>query len=458
MRLMSPTDSVFLLGESREHPMHVGGLLLFEPPPDAGPDYARMVYEDALAQTESTRLFRTHPANPVGLLGTVAWTTDKELDLDYHIRHNALPKPGRVRELLALVSRMHGSLLDRHRPLWELHVIEGLEDGRIALYTKVHHALVDGVSSMRLLQRSLSEDPDKRDCPLMWSPSGRHRRNDVSVDPVELLRSGAAILRDAAGLAPVTARIVNKALNDKDLVRPLQAPHTMFNVGIGGARRFAAQSWPIDRCRSVARSTGTKLNDVVLAMCAGALREYLLERNALPEDPLIAAVPVSLHSRRNSNDDGDGGGNAVSVLLCNLATDVADPLDRLAAINNSMNQGKDMMAGLTQLQATAVGAASIASLTLAQLPGLAEHAPASFNLFISNVPGPKEEMYYNGARLDGFYPVSIVLDGFALNITLTSRAGYLDFGLIGCRHSVPHLQRLLTHLDDSLTELEKAAS
>ena len=461
MGLVTPIDSVFLLGESREHPMHVAGLELFVPPEGSGPDYAREVYENLIANPTTRALFRTRPSRPLGTLGNFSTSVDSEIDYDYHVRLSALPRPGGIKELLALVSRMHGSLLDRHRPLWEMHVIEGLADGRIAFYIKFHHALLDGVSSLKLMQRQMSPDPDERGIPAPWAPprNEKPRANALvstaaGFNPLSFVRGGVSLVKDIAGMAPATVRLANQAMKDSEVVRPLSAPKSMFNVNIGGARRFAAQSWDIDRILTVGKKTGTKLNDVVLAMCSGALRQYLIEHNALPDDPLIAAVPVSL---RAPGDDRIGG-NAVSMILCNLGTNLDGPLSRLSVVTKSMDHGKEAMLGLSPSQAMAYGAMNMSSIAFAQIPGADRITNPSFNILISNVPGPREDLYYNGARLDGLYPVSIVLDGFALNITLTSRPGFLDFGVIGCRQSVPHLQRLLTHLEDSLAELEKAVA
>ena len=456
MGLITPIDSVFLMGESREHPMHVAGLELLEPPPGSGPDYARQVYESLVRNPETRSLFRTRPAAPLGTLGNFRTVVDPEIDFDYHVRLSALPRPGSIKDLLALVSRLHGSLLDRHRPLWEMHVIEGLSDGRIAFYVKFHHALLDGVSSLKLLQRQMSADPEARDVPAPWGPPLRQKSKSQNsgFNPLSFVRNGAVLARDVAGIAPAALRLANQAIRDSDVVRPLSAPRSMFNVDIGGARRFAAQSWQIDRILAVGKKTGTKLNDVVLAMCAGALRQYLIEHNALPDDPLIAAVPVSL---RASGDDRVGG-NSISMILCNLGTNLDGPLNRLRAVALSMDHGKEALLGLSPIQAMAFGALNMSSVALSAIPGSERVTNPSFNIIISNVPGPREELYYNGARLDGLYPLSIVLDGFALNITLTSRPNYVDFGLIGCRQSVPHLQRLLTHLEDALAELEKAVA
>ena len=187
-------------------------------------------------------------------------------------------------------------------------------------------------------------------------------------------------------------------------------------------------------------------------MCAGALRQYLLEQKALPDTPLIAMVPVSLRTEA----DADSGGNMTGVVLCNLATDADDPAKRLEAISISMHNNKKVFSQLPRVQALALSAMMIAPLGLAALPGFVSSAPPPFNIVISNVPGAREPLYWNGARLDGNYPLSIALDGQAVNITLANNADNLDFGLVGCRRSVPHLQRLLGHLEDSLKELERA--
>lgn len=207
----------------------------------------------------------------------------------------------------------------------------------------------------------------------------------------------------------------------------------------------------MDRIRTVGRSAGATVNDVVLAMCSSALRTYLLELDALPEAPLVAMTPVSLR------EEGDeGGGNAVGTILCNLGTHLADPVERLQAIRASMGAAKSALEGLNQLQITALSAAVMSPMVLAQLPGVATAVRPPFNLVISNVPGPKEPLYWNGARLEGMFPLSIPTAGQALNITVTSYAGEIEFGLVGCRRSVPHLQRLLPALDEGLAELEKA--
>ena len=451
MKLISPIDNIFLLGESREHPMHVGGLQLFAPPDGAGPDFVREVYEAMLSATDVQPTFRKHPAF-LGGITNIAWSSDKDIDLEYHLRRSALPRPGRVRELLELTSRLHGSLLDRHRPLWETHLIEGLDDGRYALYCKMHHALIDGVSAQRLTQRALRPDPNDEELRVPWAlKPPRRKGSGRGPSPLQRVTSTAGSI---AALAPSTLGLVRHGLLEQQLTLPFQAPKTMFNVRIGGARRVAAQSWSLERFKRVkAAAGGVTVNDVILAMCAGALRAYLLEHSALPETPLVAMVPVSLRSDK----DHDRGGNMVGTVLCNLATHLDDPAKRLDAIHASMAENKKVFTQLPQIEQFALSAFLSGGVALALVPGFVSNAPPPFNIVISNVPGPREPHYWNGARLDGNYPLSIALDGQALNITMTNNADNLDFGLVGCRASVPHLQRLLGHLETSLKDLERAA-
>lgn len=454
MELISPTDSMFLLAETREHPMHVGGLQLFEPPEGADESFIRDIYARMLAFEDVAPTFRKHPGELFGGIANLAWSFDRDIDLEYHLRRSALPTPGRVRELLELTSRLHGSLLDRHRPLWETHLVEGLNDGRFAVYTKVHHALLDGVSAMKLMRDSLSPDPLETELFAPWSLGALQRRSRRSEDKPRSSRIGglARMAVSLAGLGPSALTLARAALLEQQLTLPFGAPKTMLNVPIGGARRCAAQSWPLKRLVAIKDAAGVTLNDVVLAMCAGALRAYLIEQDALPDRPLVAMVPVNL---RSENDTASGG-NMVGAILCSLATDLEDPAQRLDTIHASMRGNKEVFAQLPRLQQLALSAFNMAPLALGLLPALASAAQPPFNIVISNVPGAREPLYWRGARLDGNYPLSIALDGQALNITLSNNADNLDFGLVGCRRSIPHLQRLLGHLEDSLAALEEA--
>lgn len=455
MELIAPLDSLFLVGETREHPMHVAGLQLFEPPEGAGPEFIRDLYAELIARDDISDTFRRHPAEIFGGIANLAWSVDRDLDLEYHIRRSALPSPGRVRELLELTSRLHGTLLDRHRPLWESHLVEGLNDGRFAVYTKIHHALVDGVSAMRRMRLALATDPDDHQVRVPWGRNGRRPSRgpgSLGFSPLAgLMQTTESIAEAVAALGPSAVRLARKGIVEQQLTLPFEAPKTMLNVPIGGARRCAAQSWSMSRIMAVKQAAGVTVNDVVLAMCGGALRAYLLELNALPDRPLIAMVPVSLR------EDDSISGNQVGALLGNLATDTADPAQRLRAVSESMRGNKDVFSALPQLQRLALSAFNVSPLLLSMVsPALGTAAPPPFNLVISNVPGAREPLYWNGARLDGNYPLSIALEGQALNITVSTRAGYMDFGLVGCRRSVPSLQRLLGHLEDSLAGLEQA--
>ena len=451
MALMSPTDSLFLLGESREQPMHVGGLQVFELPEGADPSMLRSAYERMLAETDVSPLFSRRAHRSLGTLGQWAWTHDRDVDLEHHLRHSALPQPGRVRELLALVSRLHSTLLDRQRPLWEVHLIEGLTGNRFAVYSKMHHSLMDGVSGMRLLQQSLSSDPDTTEVPAFWarqpdrSAPRRERRNPLLTAPKAVVDAFV----DMAKLTPRMLTIAEQALRSQAATLPGQAPRSMLNVAITGSRRYAAQSYSLERMRLVAKGAGVTVNDVLLAMSAGALRAYLLEENALPDAPLVAMTPVSL--RRG--DEEASTGNAVGAILASLATDEADPERRLAAIAESTQRAKSILDGLNQLQVTALSAGVMLPMAVNSYAGLYRWGTLPFNVVISNVPGPRDSLYLNGARLSGLYPLSIPTNGQAMNITATSYAGDMGIGLTACRRSVPHVQRMLAGLERSLDEL-----
>lgn len=459
--IMPVTDSIFLLAESREHPMHVGSLEVFTPPEGAGPDYVSDLYTQFLETEVVDEVFRKRPGDPVSSLGYLWWSVDDEVDLEYHVRHSALPASGRSTDLFALVSRLHGTLLDRHRPLWEMYLVEGVEGGRFAVYTKLHHSLMDGVTGLRLLHRTLDPDPDSDEARVPWNLPERTRRparvpdapgNGLAPLPAAVLASARGLAGDAVEAAAGVWRVARTVLGQRSVALPFEAPRSIFNVPIGGARRFASQSWPLDRIARVHDAADASFNDVVLAMCSGALRAFLLELDALPEGPLVAMVPVSLRAA----DQMDAGGNSVGVTLCNLGTDSPDPAERLRVIRASMGEGKALFKGLTPIEALVWSAANVAPLGLAPVPGFVRVAPPPFNLIISNVPGPREPLYWKGSRLDGVYPTSVVLDGQALNITVTTTAGSLDVGIVGCRRTLPSLQHLLGHLEQSLTDLEHA--
>ncbi len=461
---IDPTSVAFLIAENRTMPMHVAGLQLFEKPEGAPRDYVRRIYQQMLDVDEIAPLYLKHPARSVRTAGQYVWAEDQEFDIEHHVRHSALPKPGRVRELLELCSRLHGTRLARERPLWEAHMIEGLRDGRIAMYTKIHHALVDGVSAMRLLQSVLSTDPGKTDLPPPWAlrpASAKADRARVDAEhslahvPLEAMRTAMGLTAEAAGMPAALVKTLSKGLRNETSAVSLHAPRTMFNTTITGSRRFAAQGWSMERLRAISKAGGTTLNDVVLAMCSGAVRAYLDDLDALPDATLVSMVPVGLNAKSSGNAS-DKGGNAVGAVMVKLGTDLADPADRLSQIHRSMLDGKQALGSMTPVQILAMSAIGMAPSIVTPMLRLNGIVRPPFNLIISNVPGPKKTLYMNGAKMVGTYPMSIPIQGMALNITCNSYVDSMEFGLTGCRRTVPHLQRLLTHLDREVSALEKA--
>jgi diacylglycerol O-acyltransferase len=458
---IDPTATGFLLAENRNMPMHVGGLQLFQKPEGAGRNYTREMFEEMRDVEEIAPLFLKHPHRSLRTGAQLVWKDDEQFDIEHHVRHSALPRPGRIRELLELCSRLHSTRLAWERPLWEAHVIEGLRDGRVAMYTKTHHALVDGISAMRLLASVLSTDPDKRNMPAPWAATGprsskRKSEHNLSEIPIAALRAALGITTEAAGMPSALVKTITKGLKNETSALSLYAPRTIFNQSITGSRRFAADDWPIERLRAIGKATGTTLNDVVIAMCSGALRTYLLELDALPEAPLVSMVPVGLNAKQSQVASSEGG-NAVGSVMVQMATDKHDPADRLASIHRSMKDGKEALSSMTPVQILAMSAIGQAPAILTPMLRMQGIIRPPYNVIISNVPGPRTTHYWNGARLTGTYPLSIPINGMALNITCTSYDGQMAFGLTGCRRTVPHLQRLLTYLDDEVAALEKAA-
>lgn len=454
MTPLSPQDQMFLLVERRNQPMHVGSLMLLTPPPDAGPDYVQELAEWARSHTRASPPFNQKLTRKLGL---PFWVEDTEFDLEAHVHHISLPKPGRIRELLAIVSKLHSGLMDRAKPLWEFYLIDGVEDGRIAVYSRIHHALIDGVAGMRMLQRSMSTDPDVRDTMPFWAMPPRQRKPADGViaqvtQPISRAAKVANVLREQAATWPkVTSEIIKSIRarsSDADYVSVFQAPRTILNQRISASRRFAAQSWSLARIKAASKRHNATLNDIVLAMCASALRQYLSDLDALPDQPLVAMVPVSLRK-----DDSDGG-NQVGVVLANLATHLADPLERLDAISRSVQNSKERFASMSQLEIMNYVSTALAISGINMATGIAPTWQA-FNIVVSNVPGPRETLYWNGAKLEGIYPVSIAMDGQATNITVVSYAEKFEIGIIACRRTLPHMQKLLQYLEDGLVELEQ---
>lgn len=464
---------MFLYGESREQMMHVAGMMPFTPAPDSSPDHLRELMNELRAGAAVYPPWNLKLRSPDLLWNPLqAWIEEPHVDLEYHVRRSALPSPGDERELGILVSRLHGHHVDFHRPPWEMHLIEGLERGRFALYVKIHHALVDGYSAMQILINGLSPDPDDRERPLFFAIPPKPRaprpvRREQPEQPAseagddsgqgginypELL----AAVREQYGASKSVARallniVQSSRAGNHELVSPLEAPRCVLNARISKSRRFATQALPLDRMRAVAKAANGTLNDVVLAVSGASLRTYLLEQNALPAQPLVAMLPVAVRAR-----DDFGGGNAVGAILATLATDIDDPAARIARIVMSTTRAKQQLQGMSKAAILQYSALLTAPSMLQMIPSTAGHLRPTFNVVISNVPGPERPLYFRGARLEASYPMSIPVHGQALNITCNSYAGMVCFGFTGCRDTVPHLQRLAVHCREALGDLEQA--
>ncbi len=446
--------------------MHVAGLNLFEYPERVHQrKFMARLGESYRSTTELRKPFAhrvTHGA--LGRFGPLYWEPDPDLDLEYHVRHSALPKPGRYRELFALVSRLHSTLLDRSRPLWEVNLIEGLRNRQFAVYTKLHHATIDGVAGVRITEGSCSPDPDANTdlSPLSIEVHERFKAQrgharDADIEPSEFeLKTMAEFFKAQLDTSAHFLGLIRNyaatwlGLGDGLAVPWRHVPHTLINTQVSGARRFVAQSWSIDRVRAVSKAADVTINDVVLAMCSGALRRYLEEQGELPEHSLRALVPVSVR------EDGDFDSPiAISYIVADLGTRHEDPVDRLDSIVDSTRAGKEMLGDLTAREASLYATLIQTPLFVASMMGVADWFPP-VSTVISNIPGPREQLYWNRAPLLGSYPISAVFHGFALNITFVSYHDELDFGIIACRHTVPRVQRLIDYLEQSLAELEEA--
>ncbi len=467
MRLMPMTDAMFLMGETRETPMHVGGVNLYTLPDKV--DETEWLNEmlALLRQQEGLRrpFSDVLKLTPFGQYGPIRLETDRDIDMHYHVRSAALPKPGRYREMFELASRLHGTLLDRTRPMWELTLISGLPDRQIATYFKIHHALMDGASSMHFTNAMLSADKKaKPTCSPMSveafeaykkrfpTPKKAPRPNLMDIKAI------GDFLKEQWGNSVGVTKAMNQylaamfGLGGEGLSTPWAGvPRTSFNRNITGARRFVAQSWSLERVRAMGKAYDGTINDAVLGMCSGAMRRYLQALNELPDKPLKAMAPVSIRPK----DDVDSA-NSVAAVTANLATNIDDPAERMAAIQESMNAAKAQLRAMTAAQIQIYTALTQFPAMLTALTRTADRFPA-YSVTISNVPGPREQLYWNGARLDGMYPASIPVDGMAMNITQVSNNKNIDFGITACRRSVPHAQRMIDYLEEALVELEQAA-
>ncbi|WP_018333023.1 WS/DGAT/MGAT family O-acyltransferase [Actinomycetospora chiangmaiensis] len=479
MQQLSGLDAVFLAAEDDHQFTHVSQLVVFDKPdPDYEPFTAwRRQLADRLHLLEPLR--RRLVEVPLGL-DHPYWISDPDFDLDFHVRHSAVPPPGTDEQLDELVGRLIAGPMDRDHPLWVSHVIEGLAateespHGRFALLTMVHHSAVDGASGAELLTLMLDDVPDAE----RPADAGRWTPEDPPSYPGLLGRAvwhgvqrpGRALLLAAQAGQQVAAATRHPAVIDlADRIRhslrgqlgavlnlgraresdaesprlpATPAPATVFNAPISRYRRFARRSVPLDEVKAAGKDHDATVNDVVVAACAGALRTYLLERDALPTAPLSAMIPVSLRT----GEEPDMWTNRVSATVASLPTDIADPLERLSAAHQALQTAKALFRatpGSLAPEGASLGVPALTTLISRVTTRTAARGLVPFNVIISNVPGPQEPLYMAGARARHYYPVSAVADGQGLNITVQSYDGSVDIGLVSCARLVPDLGRLV---------------
>ena len=463
MTPLSGLDAAFLYLETPETPMHVGSVHLYELPRGQHTDFFERARRHLEGRLHLTPVFRRRLATlPFELAGPM-WVEDQPVDLDYHLRRIILPKPGTLATLEARVATLHSELLDRERPLWMFYLIEGLVSGQLAWYSKVHHASLDGAAGVQLASALLDPTPEPREMP-------RPRRRPLEAAPTRVQLVGAALRNNAGQYAkllrhlPELARVLGgfvgaapRTSTDSEASaqrRRTLSPRTLFNVPITPERSFATASIPLAEVKAIAERHEATVNDVVLALASGALRRYLARHGGAPTRPLVAAMPVSL---REAGDDAYS--IRATMVLASLATDLADPVARLAAIHASAGIGKALTSQARSVIPTdfpSLGApwllGAISSVyrraqSLASFPPLA-------NVVISNVWGPQSPLYLAGARMLTYWPVSIVMHGLGLNITVQSYCGSLDFGLIAARRAVPDMKPLVRALYAAHDELK----
>jgi diacylglycerol O-acyltransferase / wax synthase len=449
---LSSIDWAFLQAESPSNLAHVAGLWIFELPKG----YRANFWQDFLRGLDDSCLV-TPPFNyrVSSGLELPAWVEDADIDLDNHVRFSALPKPGTTGQLMQLMSRLHSRQLDRSRPLWECYLIEGLKGRRVAMYLKVHHAMFDGSSAMEYLTRALSESPAERARRAVWQPGWKWRED---AEPGGLLQSvgkaSGELFDQVRSLPELSSLLARQGLEALNLVKSkgevmFSAPRTRLGRAITPDRRLGVKTFSLSRIKELGRRTDATVNDVVLAMCAGALRDYFLQIDELPRKPLTAWVPVSLRTSGKQQ-----GGNQVAVMVCSLATDMGDAGQRLDAIKSSIQDAKHRLKGQSRKTIETHTQLMSGAIVALQKLGIADRVAPAANVVISNVPGPREPKYLNGAMLVEQFPVSMILDGQALNITALSHDDRLDFGLLACPVAVPHPQHLADLLETALQSLE----
>jgi WS/DGAT/MGAT family acyltransferase len=464
MQRLTGLDATFLYMETPTSPMHVASLMILDPstsPDEFTFEKVRRLYENRLHLAPPFR--RRLVEVPFGLHHPV-WIEDPDFDLDWHLRHIAVPKPGTMKELQELVGHLVAMPLDRSRPLWEMWLIEGLEGGYVATLSKVHHAAIDGASGEELIVAILDLSPEVEEKPPPQEPWTPDR---VPTDTELVGYAMASIAQQPLRAIKTARRTVEAALRIRSENRqpdvtpppaPFSAPHTSFNASLTSHRSFGTATLSLDDVKRIKNTFGVKVNDVVLALCAGALRHYLDNRDEHPDAPLVAMVPISVRTE----DQKGAMGNQVSSALTTLATDLDDPVERLMTIHDCMNQAKvqqdaigaDTLQNWVEFAAPAVFNRAVRLYSRMKMAD--RHRPL-FNVTISNVPGPPFPLYVAGARLVATYPIGPIFDGGGLNITVMSYMDSLDFGINACPELVSNVDEIAQGLHLALEELNKAA-
>jgi len=454
---------MFLHLETPATPMHVGSLSLVDLPAGHRGDYFRKVLRlyarrVPLAPVLSRKLAELplSVANPV-------WVQVDAIDLQYHLERVTLPRPGTQRQLEECVSRLHSILLDRSRPLWMVYIIDGLKSGQVAYYTKIHHAVLDGQAAVTLARVLLDTSPrgrKRQPAPATAVPPGEHPSLGalaaavVKHDANQYLK----FMRGLPDIAKALERLSSGpsgAASTRAARTALFGPRTPLNAAITGERSFAGVSMPLAEIKALAAAHDAKINDVVLALCSGALRLYLAGRGALPDEPLIAAVPISLRESGNTEYN-----TQATMVRVSLATDIADPVARLGAIRDAASSAKSTTQrtkAILPIDFPAIGTPWLLQ-GLASIYGrtrLADHIPPLANVVISNVPGPPVPLYFAGAKIAQYWPLSIVQHGLGLNITVESYAGDLGFGITAASSAVPDPHRIAAAVLAAWKELKR---
>ena len=458
MKTLSGLDGMFLHLETPATPMHVGSLSLLELPANHGGDFCKSVQRHYARRLSLAPVLSRKLAEMPLQLANPVWVQADDVDLNYHVQRVALPRPGTQAQLEECVGRLHSLLLDRTRPLWMVYIIEGLKSGHVAYYTKIHHALLDGQAAVMLARVLFDLTPRGKRVPTAVASHGEHPglgtlataavKHDAA-QYVKFVRTLPAIVRTLTGLR----RGADTRSSAQSAGTSVFAPRTPLNVAITGDRGFAGVSIPLDQIKGIAAAHDAKINDVVMAICSGALRRYLLDHRDLPGEPLLAAVPISLREPGNTEYT-----TQATMARVSLATNIANPVRRLRAIRDASAAAKSATGRAKAILPTDFPSFGMPWI-LHWLASIYERAmlgnliPPLANVVISNVAGPQVPLYFVGPRMIGYWPLSIVHHGMGVNITVESYAGAMGFGITTAHSAVSDPRRIAEHLLAAHAEL-----